>query len=140
MFIEVAGKLSQYNFVWIGGEQIPQATPINFFHVPYTEYPFKYYTLLDYFVLFSEHEPFGNVVTENLYIGNKVLTFRDNIYVEHNIKDQYFEYPGKINLNNAIKHIIENCTQKKAYNTDLSGKEYVIKNYSDYTEEFKRIF
>jgi glycosyltransferase involved in cell wall biosynthesis len=143
LFLEVAAKLPQYNFVWIGGDLITQSTPNNFFHVPYTEYPFKYYNLLDYFVLFSEHEPFGNVVTENLYVGNKVLTFRDNIYIDHkdpSLKNVYFEYPGIINLNNAVKHILENCIHKKPHNKDLTGKEYVIKNYSDYTEDFKRIF
>jgi glycosyltransferase involved in cell wall biosynthesis len=143
LFLEVAAKLPQYNFVWVGGGLIDQPTSTNFFHVPYTEYPFKYYNLLDYFVLFSEHEPFGNVVTENLYVGNKVLTFRDNIYVEHNdlsLKDVYFEYPGRINFNNTVKHILENCTQKKPYNEDLAGRQYVIKNYSGYTEDFKQIF
>jgi hypothetical protein len=79
------------------------------------------------------------VVTENLYVGNKVLTFRDNIYVEHNVKDQYFEFPGRINLNNAVKHILETCVQKKN-SVNFLGREYVIENYSDYTEEFKQIF
>jgi glycosyltransferase involved in cell wall biosynthesis len=52
LFLEVAAKLPQYNFVWIGGDLIDQPISTNFFHVPYTEYPFKYYNLLDYFVLF----------------------------------------------------------------------------------------
>jgi glycosyltransferase involved in cell wall biosynthesis len=136
LFLEVAAKLPQYNFVWIGGDLIGQPTPTNFFHVPYTEYPFKYYNLLDYFVLFSEHEPFGNVVTENLYVGNKVLTFRDNIYVEHNVKDQYFEFPGRINLDNGIKHITSVAKQKKEAYDSCIGKKYVLANFSEYNPQF----
>jgi hypothetical protein len=118
-------------------------TPQNVFHIATTKYPFRYYKLLDYFVLFSEDEPFGNVVTENLYIGNKVLTFRENIYAEHkdtSLKNLYFEYPGKINFDNAIEHILANCTQKKTDRLCEAGREYVVKNYSDYNQEFKSIF
>jgi hypothetical protein len=101
--------------------------------------PYKYYKLLDYFILFSKDEPFGNVIIENLYVGNKVLTFKNNIYYDHKntlLSDVYFEYEGEINLNNAITHILNTATSKKTINTKNTGKKYVIKKFSKYSKKF----
>jgi hypothetical protein len=140
LFLDVAEKLPSYNFVWIGGDTL-QTTLRNVYHVEETAYPFKYYKLLDYFVLFSEHEPFGNVVIENLYLNNKVLTFRDNVYYDFKdelTKDNYFEYPGKISLDTAVEHIANQATCKK-HSTNYKGTEanhYVVKNFTNYSEAF----
>jgi hypothetical protein len=132
LFKQVAGQLNQYYFVWIGGEGENQD---NLEHIAATSNPYSYYKGLDYFVLFSEYEPFGNVVIENLYLGNKVLTFRDNIFYRHTVDRMYFEYPGRISLENAKEHILNNCVKKRTCKFG-EGTEYVKKNFSKYNKEF----
>lgn len=140
LFLEVAEKMAEYNFIWIGGDTL-QTTLSNVYHAEETAYPYKYYKLLDYFVLFSEHEPFGNVVIENLYLNNKVLTFRDNVYYDFKdelTKDNYFEYPGRISIDTAIEHISEKAKYKKL-STKYKGTDansYVVKNFTNYKEDF----
>lgn len=137
LFKQVAAHLSNYNFVWIGGESSEELPP-NMFHIRDTLNPYKFYKLLDYFVLFSEHEPFGNVVIENLYLGNKVLTFKDNIYVDHKhelLEGSYFEFNGPITFDNAVGHIISKATEKKD-NINIKAKKYVRKSFTNYTTQF----
>lgn len=138
LFLEVAEKLPDYNFVWIGGESLTTESK-NVFHVKESKYPYKYYKLLDYFVLFSEEEPFGNVVIENLYAGNKVLSFKKNIY--YNFKDaltadSYFEFDGRITLENAVNHIKDKAYYKVNKTEHSLGREYVLKNFSNYSNHF----
>jgi hypothetical protein len=141
LFLEVAERLAEYNFIWIGGNRKLEANSENVQHIKESVYPYKYYRLLDYFVLFSEHEPFGNVVIENLYLNNKVLTFRDNVYYDFKdelTKDNYFEYPGKISLDAAVEHIANQATCKK-HSTNYKGTEanhYVVRNFTSYREDF----
>lgn len=141
LFLEVAEKMAEYNFIWIGGNGRLEARSENVKHIKESVYPYKYYRLLDYFVLFSEHEPFGNVVIENLYLNNKVLTFRDNVYYDFKdelTKDNYFEYPGKISLDTAVEHISEQAVCKKL-STNYKGTDansYVVKNFTNYSEDF----
>jgi hypothetical protein len=141
MFLDVAEKLAGYNFVWIGGGGELTAKSPNVYHVKETMHPYKYYKLLDYFVLFSEHEPFGNVVIENLYLNNKVLTFKDNVYYDFKdklTKDNYFEYPGRISIDTAIEHISKKAKYKKL-STNYKGTDansYVVKNFTNYKEDF----
>lgn len=136
LFLEIAKQLKQYKFIWVGGDSVNDEDNVT--HIPATINPYRYYRTFDYFVLFSEYEPFGNVVIENLYLGNKVLTFRDNIFYRHNdplLKDIYFEYPGKISLHSLKTHILEYCTEKKTVAL-VSGKDYVEKNFSNYNQTF----
>lgn len=141
LFLEVAQNLPLYNFLWIGGKNF-SSNLANVFHIEEETYPYKYYKLLDYFVLFSKDEPFGNVVIENLYAGNKVLTFKKNIFYKHKnslLKDIYFEFNGEINLKNAIKHILKYAVfKKKKIDTNL-GKHYVTKHFSTYSKKFLNI-
>ena len=136
LFVKIAENLPQFNFVWIGGEK-ENVNLTNFFQITYEAYPYKYYKILDYFILTSEEEPFGNVILENLFIGNKILTFKNNIYYNHNceeLRNIYFEYDGYINIDNAIKHILNVCLEKKINISD-NGKKYVINNFSQYNNQ-----
>ena len=145
LFLEVAQNLPQYNFLWIGGEDNKIIN--NVFLISDKIYPYSYYKLIDYFVLFSEFEPFGNVVLENLVVGNKVLSFKENVFYnfkhEKN-KNHYLEFKGKINLQNAITHIKNCATVKKCFFVQkdiLSAKQYVLDNFSKYSNCFlKRIY
>ena len=139
LFLEVAQSLPQYNFLWIGGI-LNKPLPSNVFHVEETNAPAAYYKFIDYFALFSEIEPFGRVVLENLYLGNKVLAFEDNIFYDHkqkNLENIYFEYKGSINFNSAIEHIENICKTK--YNKShirAKGKKYVLENFTKYSSDF----
>jgi hypothetical protein len=142
LFLDVAQSLPEYNFVWIGGHEDLDTNLKNVHHIKEVVYPYKYYKLLDCFVLFSEHEPFGNVVIENLYLNNKVLTFRDNIYYDFKdelTKNNYFEYPGKISTATAIKHILTHAVAKKETTHNYmqsSAHRYVVNNFTEYKEDF----
>jgi hypothetical protein len=143
IFLKVAEHLPQYNFMWIGGDKLDTNLP-NVFHISNTTNPFKYYKCIDYFVLFSECEPFGNVVIENLLLNKKILAFKDNVWFDfkHELtKENYFEYDGNITTENAIKHILTNATQKqelKEYK-DTPSNLYVKSNFSHYTSDFLKL-
>lgn len=138
LFIEVAKELKNFNFLWIGGSETIESKEIpNLFHIKDTKRPHSYYKYMDYFVLFSKIDPCPYVVLENLYAGNKVLTFKENIYTDHKcdlLKDIYFEFDGEINLENAIKFIQETCLNK-ADRSNLNGKLYIEQNFTKLTEE-----
>ena len=137
LFLEVAEILSKYNFIWIGGKELNTSLS-NVYHIKDTENVGKCFALLDYFVLFSEEEPFGRVVIENLYLENKVLTFRDNIYYDHKspeLQYLYYEFPGKITKQNALIHISSNCLTKNKKDTK-NGKLYVQKHFTSYDPDF----
>lgn len=137
LFLRVAEQLPNFNFVWIGGKELTTKLS-NVFHIKDNTEVGKYFSLLDYFVLFSQDEPFGKVVIENLYIGNRVLTFRDNIYYDHKhekLKDTYYEFPGSITKTNAIQHILSTCKEKKT-NANEFSKQYVLENFVSYASDF----
>lgn len=141
LFLQVAEKLPEYNFVWIGGAHTSENL-VNVYHVEDTNNPYAYYKLLDYFVLFSEQEPFGNVVIENLYFNNAVLTFKDNIFYDHKCKDLkelYFEYDGKITLQSAVSHIKTVC-KKKTNKKNVYGQTYVVNRFTAYKKDFIEIW
>lgn len=143
MFLEVAELLPDYNFIWIGGEKM-DTTLQNVYHITDTATPFKYYKLIDYFVLFSECEPFGNVVVENLLLNKKVLGFRDNVWFDFKdelTKYNYFEFQGKITTENAINHILNIATRKQSHEKymDAPSNLYVRENFSEYTLSFQQL-
>ena len=132
LFVEAAIEYPQYNFLWVGGEKGHFPEIDNLYHIPALSLPFVYYKLFDYFILFSQEDPCPYVVLENLYLNNKVITFKDNIYTDHKnemIKDIYFEFDGEIsieNLRNVIKEKVTNKTTRTG-----SGKEYVLGNFTN---------
>lgn len=140
LFEELAALFPNYNFLWIGGSRDLNSDLKNFYHVRDVEHPYKYYNLIDYFLLTSAEDPCPYVVLENLYINNKVLTFRDNIYTDHkhpSLKDLYFEYPGSISLKTASLHI-ENIVQGKSQTNAKSGpgRDYIKQYFSSFTDDF----
>ena len=94
--------------------------------------------LFDYFMLFSKQDPCPYVVLENLYINNKTITFKENIYTSHNsdlLDDLYFEYDGEISIDSA-SFMIENNAKEKANRNNDNGKKYVLENFSEIKKEF----
>jgi len=138
LFVEVAKELQDFNFLWVGGtESIEDKSIPNLYHIKDTKRPHTYYKYMDYFVLFSKQDPCPYVVLENLYMGNKVLTFKENIYTDHKcdlLKDIYFEFDGEINMENAVNFIKEICLNK-ADRSNLNGKLYIENNFTKLTEE-----
>ena len=119
LFLEVAEKLKEFNFLWIGGDNDLLTDLTNVYHVKSTPHPYSYYTLIDYFVLFSSVDPCPYVVLENIYVGNKVLTFKNNIYTQHDsqvLEGEYFEFDGPITPDNAILHIKNTAVCKPTRN------------------------
>jgi hypothetical protein len=131
LFAEVSKLYPQHNFLWVGGEERHFAEIDNLYHVPLVQLPFVYYKLMDYFVLFSQEDPCPYVVLENLYVNNKVITFRNNIYTDHKCeqtKDIYFEFEGKVSIG-SIKYMINKHVSEKAKRNG-SGKIYVKNNFT----------
>jgi hypothetical protein len=131
LFEAVSKLYPQYNFLWIGGEKGHFTDSHNLYHVPVVQFPFVYYKLIDYFILFSQEDPCPYVVLENLYVNNKVITFKDNIYTDHKCeqtKDIYFEFDGKVSLENLCKVIDHQVIEKT--NRKGNGKKYVIDNFT----------
>lgn len=140
IFLDVAKQLPEYNFIWIGGDNL-NTNLSNVFHIKDTPNPFAYYKLIDYFVLFSEWEPFGNVVIENLLLNKQVLTFKDNIYFDFKdnlTNNNYFEFKGNVSTENVIKHITKTATKKQTNFEYLgsSSNQYVVENFSTYRPQF----
>lgn len=140
LFLDIAKELPNYNFVWIGGDDL-ESNLSNVFHVQSTTNPFKYYKLIDYFLLCSEREPFGNVIIENLLLNKKVLTFKHNVYFnfKHELtKNNYFEYQGRFNVPNAIKHINNIATEKQQLveYIDTPSNVYVRRYFGTYDKDF----
>jgi hypothetical protein len=138
-FVALAKVYPDYNFLWIGGERsiLDDAVP-NFYQIQYTANPYKYFTILDYFLLTSQIDPCPYVVLENLYLGNCVIAFKDNIYTDHKcalLENVYFEYPGGLNITTAcaaLDKFVQPAT-KPIKNT--AGAEYVAKKFSEFDEE-----
>jgi hypothetical protein len=131
LFEEVSKLYPQYNFLWIGGEEGDFIESNNLYHIPATPLPFMYYKLIDYFILFSQEDPCPYVVLENLYVNNKVITFKNNIYTDHKNKmteDIYFEFDGEISIE-TIKQAIDKNIKDKA-NRLGNGKEYILQNFT----------
>ena len=131
LFAEVSKLYPEYNFLWVGGEEGYFAEIDNLYHVPVVQLPFVYYKLMDYFVLFSQEDPCPYVVLENLYVNNKVITFKDNIYTDHNCdqtKDIYFEFDGEVSIENICKVIDKRVVEKA--NRSGDGKKYIIDNFT----------
>ena len=131
LFLEVAEQCLEYDFLWIGGTHALVTSLSNVFHIQDVRIPYSYYTLLDYFVLFSLEDPCPYVVLENLLLGTRVLTFRDNIYTKHIVPGQYFEFQGGISLQTAMSHIRSICRTKRPI--IVSGRKYIEKNYTSLT-------
>jgi hypothetical protein len=121
----------QYNFLWVGGVEGFFPKIDNLYHVPLVKLPFIYYKLMDYFILFSQEDPCPYVVLENLYVNNKVITFKDNIYTDHKCdqtKDIYFEFNGEVSIENLCKAIDEKVIEKT--NRIGNGKKYIMDNFT----------
>jgi hypothetical protein len=131
LFKEISKLYPEYNFLWIGGEEGYFGEIDNLYHVPITQLPFIYYKLIDYFILFSQEDPCPYVVLENLYVNNKVITFKNNIYTEHKnkmIDDIYFEFNGEISIK-TIQEVINDKVKHKATRIG-NGKEYILQNFT----------
>ena len=134
LFIQCAKAFPNYNFVWIGGEdEGNEFTGLaNLYHIADTENPYKYFSMLDYFMLVSVHDPCPYVVIESLYLNKKTIMFRDNIYTHHtdpSIKDLAYEYPGPVNLQTASEVLSTLPTLFPNVATDC-GKRYILERYS----------
>lgn len=131
LFIKISKAFPNYNFVWIGSST--SSTLKNVYNIPYSTNPFKYFKqIVDLFVLFSLEDPCPLVVSENILLETPILTFKPNIYYNHNnelITDFYFEYPLEINFLNCYDAIKSLNIQKKNHNTTGKGLEYIKKKF-----------
>lgn len=142
LFLEVAKLHPELNFIWVGGETNMFEDEPNIYHVKTTLLPFKYFMLFDYFMLFSKKDPCPYVVLENLYINNRIITFKDNICTNHKckkLKSLYFEYNGEISLDSA-NYMIKNYVKNKATRKGNSGKNYILENFTKINKNLLDLF
>lgn len=139
LFCQLACEFSQYNFLWVGGnEDFTDLKIPNFFQILNVQLPYVYFNMLDYFILTSEVDPCPYVVLENIYIGNKVITFKENIYTNHKcdlLQDMYFEVAESINFNTAVSAINTYITNVKKTIKNPKGKDYILTNYTKYSDD-----
>lgn len=90
VFLDMAVRLPQYDFVWIGPWAPPETTLndeayarfeslqlANFFATGLTENPYAHLSGIDLFILTSREDPNPLVVAEALLLGNRVVAFSD---------------------------------------------------------------
>jgi len=139
LFYQLACEFPQYNFLWVGGdEDFTDLNVPNLFQILNVQLPYIYFNMFDYFILTSEVDPCPYVVLENIYIGNKIITFKENIYTNHKgdlLQDMYFEVDGSINFNKAVNAINTYVTDNKKTLKNSKGKEYILTKYTKYNDE-----
>jgi hypothetical protein len=141
LFYELAKRYDNYEFLWIGGSRWKQEFKklckqkpvdlLNFFHIPHTNNPYKYYKIIDYFFLTSKNDPCPIVVLENLLLNNRVIVIKDNIFYDHEkelLKENYIEIEAK-NQEDAI-NIFGSLTLEK-YQKNFLGEKYILSNFSE---------
>jgi hypothetical protein len=140
LFVKLAELFKQYNFLWVGGEEdITSEVVPNLYHVKNTNLPYKYFKIFDYLLLTSIIDPCPYVVLENLYLNNRVIAFRDNIYTDHKcvqLENLYFEYPGEISLNTAVEAVELYVQSKNTDRVKEVGKNHILENFSKPLESF----
>jgi len=109
LFLKLAEYYPEYNFVWVGGDNLEKIKLFldpdgkykitdNFYWIPSTTNPYKYFELFDYFFLTSKEDPCPIVVLENLLLNNKIIVIKNNIKTQHDIN--FLENYIEINSNN----------------------------------------
>lgn len=140
LFVNLCKYFVDYNFIWVGGARdITEETVPNLYHVRDVSLPYRYFSCFDYFLLTSTVDPCPYVVLENIYINNRVITFKENIYTCHDqekLQDLYFEYPGEISFNSAVEAIQMYVKTKKNFNLQGKGRDYIQTNYGKPTDGF----
>jgi hypothetical protein len=139
LFYQIAKECPQYEFIWVGGldwvesfKRIYGETPenlANLHHIPYTNNPYPYYKLFDYFFLTSKNDPCPIVVLENMLLNNRIIV-TNNIYYQHNtktLKNNYTILDSK-NDNETI-NLFKNLSLTK-YIKDNAGEKYICKNFN----------
>jgi hypothetical protein len=139
LFVELAKIYTDYNFLWIGGDRdIHDDNLLNFYQIRYTANPYSYFSKLDYFFLTSQVDPCPYVVLENLYLGNCVITFKENIYTDHKcelLTGVYFEYPGELNISTACAALNKFVHPSVKPLKSSNGARYVVDNFSRFDRE-----
>jgi hypothetical protein len=157
-FYKIAQQNPDKQFIWIGGqEQWREAAKqiykeefaelSNFFHVPQTDNPYRFYNDIDYFFLTSKNDPCPIVVLENLLLGNRIISIDKNIFYDHSLHlspNTYIKIVSPDEFNSLtftkknkpeishIKYINDNFQIPKPYQsskqTDLIIVNYIYKN------------
>lgn len=140
IFKELATQFLNYNFLWIGGHfDITDESISNFYQIKEILLPFKYFSLIDYFLLTSLSEPSPGVVLENLYVGNTVITFKHNIYTDYKcsqLKDLYFEFDESISVESAAAALNLWVSPDKKPAKKEEGANFVRDKFTRYTDAF----
>lgn len=139
LFIELAKVFPNYNFLWVGGKDSEGNFQgiSNLYHIADTETPYDYYLITDYFLLTTTIDPCPYVILENLYLNNKVIVFKPNIFTQHDkekLPNLYLEYPEEVNTENASKAIDLFVKTKKIKTLTKEGSEYIIANFSTFSD------
>lgn len=141
LFHQLAEKCPDYEFLWIGGKNLDEyfeknnikVKSKNFYWVPDTKNPYKYFEQIDYFFLTSLSDPCPIVVLENLYLNKKIIVLKNNIHTNHNTKllENYIEIDNSdTDTNLDIINKFKNLKLDKNKNTTNKNRNYIEKEYS----------
>ena len=136
-FLISATNYPEKEFLWIGGDKNTiidsinnEPLPKNFFHISHTNNPYKYFKIIDYFILFSLFDPCPYVVIENLYLNNFVIVFKDNISYQYDSSkmNNFYSFNGNISTDN-ISYVLKNICKNKVTVKDKLNNKYVMENF-----------
>ena len=133
LLIKLASENPQYNFVWIGGEDlslIDVNIPSNFFWIKQTDNPYKYMNQLDYFMLTSLSDPCPIVVLEALFLNKKIIVVEDNIHTEHDLNQLESYIVLKSKDMDDICNEFKGLSLDKTKNKTNRNKKYITNHYS----------
>ena len=128
IFLEIGRTNPNYNFIWIGGSVNIEPTD-NFFHIPTTENPHKYFKYIDYMLITSRDDPCPLIIFETLYIGIPCIVLDKNVKYTHNIPGLYHSIPNHLNNPEIISNYINSMDLTKGTRyQELT--QYILSNFS----------
>lgn len=127
LFYDCAKNMPEFNFIWIGGYSQKNSCLKNFIHIKNTKNPYKYFKLIDLFLMTSEEDPCPIVLLEAMYFNINCLVLDKNITYEHNIEG-YYKLKNHENNHNNIVNYLTTLQINKPNNNELC--KYIINNFT----------
>jgi hypothetical protein len=134
LFITIAEKFPQYNFLWIGDSDSTIVIPnVYFVTTSFNNYIQYLHQIVDYYILFSIYDPCPYIILENILFETPCIVFSENMYynfLDVDTKNFYFEWNDVITEKScmkAIKAFVKHKKQKEKFS--FNGLQYILHNF-----------